>query len=713
MVAVFADFSEYCCSAILSPAVLSLVSAEDSCKPVCLETGAGEERHSQAEVTDGLDEHHIHQEKLPEQSSDVSIQVTSHNVAFTSSSTSSSNAMATLPSQRLLRTFSREREKSSEVQSPLKEELNMSEKKETGNTLSMYQGVADLTMNTSANVKHEAKLSGVTGVKTVQLTALQNTAFKETVTAVEADTQREATEGRVVQFPERLSNLKAFWERENTGPKIIFTREESRQEDMAKAGIEASRVPQTYVESTCIVLAEMEMTVEATAGWFQESSLSPQTECSLSVDLLREDGTYRANPVLIYEDTDESLTGSGTESQISEPHENIHTPSLSSGNPISLPRPSSSSPRGDRPAKISDLKHFWEKEYTGPRVIVAKGKEASNKDVSPQCDLKESLNKREQLQGEEQTSPYRTNSSGVLKSLKVTDKGFVSPDKSRLQSKSSASTGDLHSLCSQHQVEDEIEPEAWPLSPSHCRNPRSADQNDEVRRSPSKTCHPRVLPIESFSPKTSRVEGSPLKTFPIDIDPQITVFKEKEKPTLAPRQQNSPSHESKQTVLTDTKSCTDITSHSLSLHQEDTRIYYGNPNRVNTQQSRLSSSTLLAQKVPEKRLGTCTHLARSCISQDYQHYLGPQEKAHSPPFHQEKAAAAVSDAVHRPQRALRDFVGKQTDSPNKWSPPTVSSHVVQSKQENFSQDTTTRSLFRASSDSELLISLSIFLHDND
>lgn len=712
MVAVFADFSEYCRSAILSPAVLRLVSAEESGKPVCLETEAEEERHSQAEATDGPDEHHIHQEKLPEQSTDVSIQVTSHTVASTSSRTSSSNAVSTQPSQRLLRIFSRERNKIAEVQSPLKEELNMSKQKETGNTLSRYQGVADVTVNTSASVKHEAKLSGMTGIKTVQLTALQNTAFKETVTAVEADTQQVATEGRVVQFPERLSNLKAFWERENTGPKIIFTREESRQEDMAKAGIEASRGPQTYVESPNNVLARMEMTIEATADRSQEKSLSPQTECSLSVDLLKEDGTYRANPVLIYEETDESLTGSGTESPISEPHENINTPSPSSGIPASLQRPFSSSPQGDRPAKISDLKHFWEKEYTGPRVIVARVKEASNEDVSPQCDLKKSLDNREQSEGEEQTSPYRTKSSGVLKSLKVTDKGFISPDRS--QSRSSASTGDLHSSCSQHQVKDEIESEARPLSPGHGRTPRTNDQNDEVRRSPSKTCHPRVLPKESFSPKTSRVEGFPLKTFPIDIVPQIKLVKEQEKPNPVPRQRKSPSHESKQIVLTDTKSCTDITSHSLPLHPEDTEIYYGNPNPVNTQQSSSSSSTSQSKKAPERRLGTCTHLPRSCIPQDYQHYLGPQEKAHSPPFHQEKAAAtAESDVVHRPQRAPRDFVGNQTDSPKEWSPPTVSSHVVQSKQGNSSQDTTTWSLSRASSDSELLISLSIYLQDND
>lgn len=721
MVAVFTDFSDHCHSELLSPAVFSLVSAEESGKPCYLETEPEEECHYQAKTKDGPGGQSIHQEKLPEPSTDVSIQITSHTIALASSgSTSLSNAVTTQPRQTLLRIFSRERDRSAEVQSKLTEGLNTSKQKETHHTQEHYQGTADTTVDPSVSGKHEAKLSGMIGIETLQLAALQNTAFKETLTTVEADTQREATEGRVIHFPEKLSNLKAFWERENTGPKIIFTREEARQEDMAKARIEASRGPEMYVESMSNLSAQMEMTVEATAGRSQENSLSSQTECSLSVDLSKEDGTYRANPVIIYEETDESLTGSGTESQISDPHENINIPLPSSGIPVSLPRQSSSSPQGTKPAKISDLKHFWEKEYTGPRVIVARVRESSNtsalgnKEVSPQSDLKRYLDNREKSEGEEQTSPYRTKSSGVLKSLKVTDKGFVSPDRS--QPRSSDSTVDVHSAYSQHQVKTETESKESPLSPTQSHTPRSKDQNDEVRRNPSKTCHPRVLPTESSSPKRSRVEGSPLKTFPIDINPQTKVNKEQQgKPTPMPRQRNSPSRELKQTVLRDTKYFADITSCPLPLHPEDTATYFSNPTPVNTQQNSSSSSTSQSKKSPEKKLRTFTQLARSFIPQDYQHYLGPQEKAHSPPFHQEKADAGEINAVHRPQSALRDFVGNQNDSLNEWNLPTVSSHIVQSKLTNSSQDTTTRAWFlsRASSDSELLLSLFIYVQDND
>ncbi|GLD74033.1 synaptotagmin-like protein 2 isoform X1, partial [Lates japonicus] len=78
---------------------------------------------------------------------------------------------------------------------------------------------------------------------------------------------------------------------------------------------------------------------------------------------------------------------------------------------------------------------------------------------------------------------------------------------------------------------------------------------------------------------------------------------------------------------------------------------------------------------------------------DCQHYLGPQEKAHAPPFHQEKGVTEQSDAVHGPQNALRDFVANQSDSPTEGNPPRISSWIVEKKDGNSSQDTTPRALY--------------------
>ncbi|XP_042286892.1 synaptotagmin-like protein 2 isoform X4 [Thunnus maccoyii] len=685
------DLSEHLeLTEVLSPPVSSLVSAEqESGKPVHLDTQPEEDRHSQAEVTDWPTGHSIHQQKLPEQSTDISAGATSETKPSTNgSSKSSSHAVSPKPKQRLLGIFRREKEKTAQVQGPQKEQVNIFKKKEPEN---LSKDAADMTMDKLASVKQEDKPPEMTEVRTLQLTALQNTPFKEIMTSVDSDTQQETQEDKV-KFPEGLSNLKAFWERENSSPKIIFTREQVRYEDITKTGIEASHGPQNV-----------------------QTNSDVQTECSMLVDLSKEDGTYRANPVLIYEETDDSLTGSITESPILEPQENVTTPvpSLACNSqkqerdiPVPLHRQSMSSPQEEGPANISELKNFWEKEYTGPRIIAARVKETSsstilnNKVAPPQSDL--SLDSREKSEEDAQTSPYTTKSN-VSKSLKVTDKGFVSQSPDRSQLRSSVSAGDVQSTCHPHQVM--AESQERPLSPSKSQTPRSKEQEDEVRRSPSKTCHPRVLPRESSSPKRSRLESSPLKTFPIDINPQTKEIEEQlGKPTPAPRQRKSPSHEAKQT---DTKPNTELTSHPLPLDRECKEVYFGN---FKTQESSLGSSMASqSRKASEKKLGTFTRLARSFIPQDFQHYLGPHEKAHVPSFHQDKAAqeshvnpsTAESDGVHRPQSALKDYVGNQSDIPTEGNLSRTSSWIVQNKDGNFSQDTTTGawSLSRASSGS--------------
>lgn len=692
MVAVFSDVSEHCHSEFLSPAVSGLVSAEQgSGKLVCQETEPEVDRHSQAKTTDWPTGHNIHHQNLPEQSTDLSVEATSDTKPSANGSLKGlSHAVSPKPRQRLLGLFRREKDKTAEVQSPQKEEM-----KEPGNTQNLSQCAADTTVEKPASVKEKVQPSEMTGVRTLQLTALQNTPFKE------AETQQEATEDRAVHLLEKLSNLKAFWERENSSPKIIFTGEEARHKDIAKTRIEASNGPQTNsgVESTNNNLSpQMEITIEDTAGTSQDKCLLPQTDCNLYVDLPEEDGTYRANPVLIYEETDDSLTGSVSEAQISEPQENFLTTASSvtfntqkqEGKiPVSLP-----SNQEDKPAKISELKHFWEKEYTEPKVIAAKIKEAARSSILGNTVVSPSLDSREESGREAKTSPYKTRSNVVLKSLKASNR---SPDRSQLRS--SASTGDVQSTCHQYPVRADTGAQERPLSPSKSQPPRSKDQDDEVRRSPSKTCHPRVLPRESSNSKRSRLEGSPLKTFPIDIDPKTEVTEEHQgRPTPVPRQRKIPSHEAMQTVLTDTKPSAVITSYPLPVHPEDTGIYFSN---ANTQQSSSSFSTSPQSKTAsEKKLGTFTRLARSFIPQDYQHYLGPQEKAHVPPFHQEKAASSESVAVNRPQNALKDTVGNQSDSPSSW--------IVQDKDGNSSQGSATRARSRASSGSELLNSLSTY-----
>ncbi|XP_069366396.1 uncharacterized protein sytl2a isoform X3 [Paralichthys olivaceus] len=672
---------EHCHPELLSPAVSSFVSAEQvPGKPVYLETEPEEEHHSQAQPTDWPTRHNIHHQNLPEQSNDISVDAPSDTTPPKSvSSGNSSHAVSPQPIQKLLGIFRRQKEKIAKVQGPQKEEVTMKKRrnKEPGNAPNISLGATDTTMDKPARVKHEAKPFEMTEVRTLQLAALQNTSFEETT--IDVDTQQDATDGKAVQFPERLSILKAFWERENTGPKIKFLREETRQGNISKTG-DTSHDPQTYAESLNNILAQKD-TADDTAGRSQENILSPQPECSLVVVLSNEDGTYRANPVLIYEDTDDSFTGSVTESQEITP---LNAQKQQEGDPVSLPSQSSSSPQENRPAKITELENFMQTEYTGPKENIAIDKSAPissilcDKIVSTQSDMRTSLDNRENSEGEDQKCPCKTMS-------KVTDKGFVSQSPDRPQLRSSGSTGDAQSTC--QQVKADAESQKMPLSPSKSQMPRSKDKDEEVRMSPSKTCHPRVLPRESSSPTRPRLEGSPLKTFPIDINPQTKAFEEQQrKPSPVPRQRKSPSHGAKQTPSTDIKPSTDSPSCPLPLSPEDREHHYDNALQSNSS----SSNSLQSKTASKQKLGTFTSLARSFIPQDYQHYLGPQKMAHVPPFHQEKDAAGENDVVHRPQRFLRDLVGNKSDNSTVGNLPRSNSWIVLNKDRNSSQDTTTR-----------------------
>nr|XP_046267120.1 synaptotagmin-like protein 2 isoform X2 [Scatophagus argus] len=646
-------------------------------KPVHLETEPEEDCHSQAKAIDWPAGRNIHQ--WPEQNTDISAEATSNTQPSTTGTTKgSSHALSPKPRQRLLGLFRSEKNKTAEVQRPQKEEVKLSKQKEPVSI--QNQGAADMTMDKPASVIQEAN------IKTLQLTAQQNTTFKETVTSVHADMKQEAIEGRVAHLPERLSNLKAFWERENR-------EEPQRHKDIAKTGVKIHG-PQTNSDVESINKTnspQIERTVQDTVDMSQEKYSLLQTDCSLLVDLPKEDGTYRANPVIIYEETDDSLTGS-----VTEPQENVNTPVPSSVTP--LPRLSSPSPQEDSVANISELKYSWENEYTGPGVRVKEAPSSpilSETVISPQSDLTTSLESKESSEGEAQMSPHKTKSNVAFKPLKVTAKGFVSQSPDRPQLKSSGNIGDIQSTSHQYQVNPDMTAQERPLSPSKSHTPRSNDQDDEVRRSPSKTCHPRVLPRESSSPKSSRLEGSPLKTFPININPQTKVAEgHRGNPTPAPRQRKSPFYETKQTVLTNTQPSADISSRPLPLHPEGRGTYFGNVNSLSP------SSSPLSKKASETETFTC--LARSYIPQDYQHYLGPYEKAHVPSFHQEKAAAAESDEVHRPENALRDSetLENQSDSlPEGNAGGKSSFRIVQNKEVNSSQDTTPRdwNLSRASS----------------
>lgn len=324
-----------------------------------------------------------------------------------------------------------------------------------------------------------------------------------------------------------------------------------------------------------------------------EQSDLPQNDSIL--DLSGEDGVYRAKPIVIYE-TDDSLTESQRPEDIAASNPSsqaFYNPSVEGNNSAPLPFVA-----GGGTGQVN-------KEHTKDGAISSKFNNASD---LPEL-TKNLTSALTPWLG--QTSPRKTNS--------------LPRNSDRSPLRTFGGTDDLEPT--NHQV-GAHSPER-PLSPSKSHCPNLKRQQEEVRKSPSKTCHPSVLPREPTGPQTPRLKGSPLKTFPINIDPQSTIPEEHHgRPTPAPRHR-SPFPPAKRTLLANAKNISDISSYPLpSKAEEDSVSYVTSAGRSTAPQPTNTSERSLPG------------LARACIPQDYQHYLGPHEKAFVPSFHQEKSTFA-------------------------------------------------------------------------
>ncbi|KAK7904303.1 hypothetical protein WMY93_016910 [Mugilogobius chulae] len=401
----------------------------------------------------------------------------------------------------------------------------------------------------------------------------------------------QTTDDKQVDCPESASDLNASLVKDNSAIEV--------HKDPAETNIESTQNIQArlHIESNMSVCQNAENIAKT------DSQGKQLLECS------NEDGTYRAFPVLIYEDNEDSIICSVPETQICEPK-----PKPS---PVVLPRQLSYIPQEDKPANVGELKNFWEECSGGRTSAPCSPVHSSKAPAASPMKTSGSQTKKDPIQ----MSPSKTI---TIKSVMVNDKGFVSQYVERSPSKSAS----LNALKRMQEI---------PHSPG--TSPTKRPKDDDLRRSPSKTCHPRVLPRESASPEGSR-PASPLKTFPIDIDTEEQTIKA----TPVQRLKKSPSHEAKS-------------------NSEDSEAKRGSP------------------------------LARSIVPQDYEHYLGPHEHAHHPPF--QNIDTEDNGALNRAQSPLRDFVGNLGGNKDHR----VSSWIEQIK--DSSDDTATRawSLSRASAGS--------------
>jgi len=464
-----------------------------------------------------------------------------------------------------------------------------------------------------------------TDVRSLQVTGFQNTAFKDDVTSSVgkgSDPEQQPTESKE-DMANKLSNLKAFWEGEN---RLIFTRDQAMNDKTWKTLAEDTpHDAGSVVEDPS---PRTDLTRHYGTAQSDDETFSPETESSnnLLLDLPKEDGTYRANPIVINDETDESVAGSVQDFLENSPasHETC--------SPV-LPQ-DQSSPQEDNPTKITDLKGFW--DNSRPKIIVSKAEDLFVPDRNKKPDTKPMIGKG-----------FVTKSLGKLQSSKLNPESEFSLSHER------------------------------PLSPIRPQSPQSRDSSDdELRRSPSKTCHPKVLVRESSLPRRSGVEGSPLKTFPIDIALEHKERKEEgERSTPVPWQRTDPSHEAKLTGSTSVPSEETI-SRSLPLPPED------------------------CEEQTPPGSGTPTPLARSFVPDDYQHYLGSPEKAHLPPFDEEES---VLDAMSKPRHPLRRQGATDGEAMIEGNHCRIRSWIAQNAGSTSNQDKTTiaRCESRASSGSEL------------
>lgn len=495
--------------------------------------------------------------------------------------TNLSQALVPKYEQQKMGIFTGEKEKTTQVHSPPKKERKIS--KQNTNEKSYSK---ELTDTSDKNVTESTQM---TKVRSLQLSALEKTPFKQTLMSLDLDTkQKDKSEDQSTQCSNRPSHLKDFSEDEQ-GCTLGRTGEKEKH-DTSKRIRESFDDPQT------------------------SSSTPPKTDYNRLTNVSKDKGTYRANLVLIHEETDDLVADLGTGLQITEPQGNQISPKPNLAfntqkqqgfievSPLTHP---SSAPEDESFTKIDELRQFWEKENTAPKVISTREKTTSNKSMSH-------------------------NSTAFLES-------------------DAESNGKTF---------------------SHKQSPKTKDKDKEARRSPSKTYHPKVLPLESSNAKGSGLDGSPFKTFPIDIDSKT---KEKQVP-IDSRHKKSPLNLSKQATDEDATS----PHRPLSLHLIDKGMCF---EHESMQKSSKNLTTQRSEQASESTLETNALLARTFIPTDLQYYLGPQEKAHSPPFLRNKAADCDAAVGQEDQREFQK-------NP-RCHPTERKSQISENKDGNSSPETTT------------------------
>lgn len=369
--------------------------------------------------------------------------------------------------------------------------------------------------------------------------------------------------------PGKMAILKSFWEKGNRGPKIISIKKEPELEES-----ETSHLNESYHNALDRRLSDSNISpsqpnpsdpnpvdVESTTGeissvsprrassggdisaisshedgnpsTWDSSKLSEDSSSELQTLTVKTDVNLSPNSLLIYKDN--SLGSELQEESICRDISDLKKEISTFKMPLS---------QQEDKVSINDLKSFWEKEKSGLRVIVGSPTFTANvKDPST-----ESSPKHSSVGLSEPQFDIRSNSPNSLDRMSFKEVGLIaqkekmerteenqrSPIRVPLQDlqefRGRVSYVTMNISNFKQSVSDKHSKPSPPSSPLRSLppkgqhgKPQSADiyhpKDQDLTRTPSPLRQSKVPRRDSYPNKESKKDGSPLRTFTIDINP--------------------------------------------------------------------------------------------------------------------------------------------------------------------------------------------------
>uniref|UniRef100_A0A672KZV7 Synaptotagmin-like protein 2 n=1 Tax=Sinocyclocheilus grahami TaxID=75366 RepID=A0A672KZV7_SINGR len=461
------------------------------------------------------------------------------------------------PRRGLFALFSRaeKKDKCSEVQGSDKEEISQ-DKPES----SEYKTSCTLRPEDD-NILPQTSVS--TNSKTAEI--LQEKTDKTDKPICKDPPQRETFDRGEIS-PGRLANLKSFWGKGNRGPKILSIKKEAEVEES-----ETSQLNENYHVAVDRRLSDLSISPSKPKPNDPNPVDVECTTCEISpVSSRRTSNGEDILAISSHEDEKPSSLESNRVSEVSSselqtltvkmnaklsPSSSLKHKDKSLGNELqeeSLSRDISdlkkeistlkmSLSQQEDKVSINDLKSFWEKEKSGLRVIVGSPTCTANvKDPSPESSPKHSLVEHSEpqfdIRSNNPSSPERMSFKEAAltqkEKMKQTEEKQRSPvplqDLQDIRGRVPYTTQNIYNF--KQSISDKHSKPSPPPSPLRSLpakgqhdKPQSTDiyhpKDRDQTRTPSPLLQSKVPLRDSYPNKESRKDGSPLRTFAIDINP--------------------------------------------------------------------------------------------------------------------------------------------------------------------------------------------------